>query len=164
MDRPSLYDDDIVTWSEQQAAALRELGTRAELSNAIDWENVAEEIESVGRSQIHAVEKLLVQTLAHLLKRLSAPSAPANDHWRSEIVTFQSAARISFENAMRQRLRWDVIWKSARSQASGSLLAYGDELLPGLPDSCPIEPDKLLSDNFDVDEIMRKLAESIGKN
>ena len=25
MDRPSLYDDDIVTWAEEQAAALRAL-------------------------------------------------------------------------------------------------------------------------------------------
>ena len=48
MDRPSLYDDDIVTWAEEQAAALRALGARTDLSNAIDWENVAEEVESVG--------------------------------------------------------------------------------------------------------------------
>jgi len=54
MDRPSLYDDDIVTWAEEQAAALRALGTRSDLSNAVDWANVAEEIESVGRSHLRA--------------------------------------------------------------------------------------------------------------
>jgi hypothetical protein len=45
-----LYNRDIVTWSEQQAALLRrravgELVNEAEL----DWDNIAEEIESVGR-------------------------------------------------------------------------------------------------------------------
>ena len=38
-----LYEDDILLWSEHQAEALRR---RA--ANEIDWENVAEEIESVG--------------------------------------------------------------------------------------------------------------------
>ena len=41
-----LYEDDILLWSEHQAEALRR---RA--ANEIDWENVAEEIEAVGRSQ-----------------------------------------------------------------------------------------------------------------
>ncbi len=40
-----LYDQDFVRWTEEQAAALR----RAKSSNqALDWENLAEEIESLG--------------------------------------------------------------------------------------------------------------------
>ncbi len=50
MDQPTLYDDDIVTWADEQVAALRALAARSDLSNAVDWENVIEEIESVGRS------------------------------------------------------------------------------------------------------------------
>jgi len=42
---PDLYDLDFVQWSSSQADALRR---RA--GNEIDWENVAEEIESLGRS------------------------------------------------------------------------------------------------------------------
>jgi hypothetical protein len=37
MDQPSLYENDIVIWAEQQASALRALGLRPELSNALDW-------------------------------------------------------------------------------------------------------------------------------
>lgn len=44
MDRPSLSDD-IVAWAEEQAAAL---GARGELSNVLDWENLAEKFEGVG--------------------------------------------------------------------------------------------------------------------
>jgi hypothetical protein len=36
MDAATLYHDDIVAWAEQQAAALRELAGRPELSNAVD--------------------------------------------------------------------------------------------------------------------------------
>jgi len=40
-----LYEADIAAWAEQRANALRR---RA--ANDIDWENVAEEIESLARS------------------------------------------------------------------------------------------------------------------
>ncbi|MBV9250584.1 MAG: DUF29 domain-containing protein [Acetobacteraceae bacterium] len=58
-----LYDADVLLWSEQQAELLRR---RA--ANALDWENLAEEIEDVGRSQLNAVESLLTQALLHYLK------------------------------------------------------------------------------------------------
>ena len=44
------YDEDFYAWTQNQAQALRRAG--AERNNApVDWENVAEEIESMGRSQ-----------------------------------------------------------------------------------------------------------------
>lgn len=158
MDQPSLYDDDIVTWAEQQAAALRALGERADLSNAIDWENVAEEIESVGRSQIRAVESLLSQTLAHCLKRLSAPDVPSAVHWRQEIGTFQIAATGRYERAMRQRIDMDRVWSAAIEHAKNGLAIYGDTLLPHVPMRCPLTPDELLASPFDIDAALRQIA------
>jgi len=63
------HDSGILVWSELQAELL---GRRAagELVNdaALDWPNIAEEIENVGRSQLNAVESLLTQALLHVLK------------------------------------------------------------------------------------------------
>ena len=45
-----LYEEDFVRWTEQQSHALREaarLGTNV----LLDWENLAEEVESLGASQ-----------------------------------------------------------------------------------------------------------------
>jgi len=43
-----LYDYDFFLWTQEQAAALR----RAKDSNLpLDWENLAEEIESLGKSE-----------------------------------------------------------------------------------------------------------------
>ena len=125
MDQPSLYADDIVTWAEQQAAALRGLARRPELSNVLDWENVAEEIESVGRSQINAVEGLLLQVMVHLLKQISAPGSPAQRHWRSEILTFQTSAHRHFSRSMRRRIEIDEMWPAAMKIAGAELVAYG---------------------------------------
>ena len=47
----SAYDTDIVTWSERQAELLRRVGAGEHINDLVDWENVAEEIEDVGRSQ-----------------------------------------------------------------------------------------------------------------
>ncbi|MEH3118894.1 MAG: DUF29 domain-containing protein [Methylorubrum populi] len=160
MERPSLYDDDIVTWAEEQAAAIRALAARPELSNVLDWENVAEEIESVGRSHIRAVERLLIQMLAHLLKRVSAPDSPPNLHWRREIAAFQVSAQARYERSMRQRIDWRKVWRLGIELAAGELELYGDSLLPNLPPDCPLTPEELLAASFDADAAVVRIAEA----
>jgi hypothetical protein len=55
MGNSTLYDEDILPWPEQQAAVIRRLGlTRHDLPNELDIENVAKEVESVGRSELVA--------------------------------------------------------------------------------------------------------------
>ena len=49
-DVKALYDQDLVAWSHQQAAALR-AAARTGSDQLVDWENLAEEIEDLGRSQ-----------------------------------------------------------------------------------------------------------------
>ncbi len=54
------YDTDILLWSERQSELLRRRATGELVNDAdLDWPNIAEEIESVGREQLHAVESLL---------------------------------------------------------------------------------------------------------
>jgi Domain of unknown function DUF29 len=76
-----LYEDDILLWSEQQAEALRR---RA--ANEIDWENVAEEIAAVRRSERNAVESHLVQALLHDLMAEGWPRSRDVPDWRAEAL------------------------------------------------------------------------------
>ena len=48
-DTRTLYEEDFVAWTEQQAEALRS-AARGSTNQPLDWENLAEEIESLGRS------------------------------------------------------------------------------------------------------------------
>jgi hypothetical protein len=57
------YENDFYTWSLDQARLLRE-GQWAQ----IDRENVAEEIESLGREQFNKLESALRVLLIHMLK------------------------------------------------------------------------------------------------
>jgi len=60
-----LYDTDIVVWAEQQADLLRRRAAGELVNDAeIDWPNVAEEIEDVGKSQRQAVESHLTLAAA----------------------------------------------------------------------------------------------------
>ena len=160
MDQPSLYDD-IVTWAEQQAQAVRALARRPELSSALDWENVAEEIESVGRSQTDAVETALLETLVHVFKDFSSCTAPSTGRWRVEEIAQHAIARKRYRSAMHQRVEWDALWPLALKLAGASLQLNGERLAPGLPHTMPFTPEELVSDTFEMDWALRLLADTL---
>src|SRR3954451_20740917 len=70
----TLYDDDILEWSERQARLLRQLASGQPGNEAPDWANIIEEVESVGRSQLASVRSLLVRALEHELKAAAWPN------------------------------------------------------------------------------------------
>ena len=90
----ALYDRDFVLWTEEQAAALR----RAKGSNLpLDWENLAEEIESLGKSDRRALSSQIRRILHHLLKIEASPAAEPSAGWRSTI----RSARAEIEDILR---------------------------------------------------------------
>ena len=69
-----LYDDDILLWSERQAKLLRRRAAGELVNDAeLDWPNIAEEIEDVGRSRVPAVASHLILALLHDLKAEAWP-------------------------------------------------------------------------------------------
>jgi hypothetical protein len=159
MDTATLYDDDIVTWAEQQAAALRELAARPELSNAVDWNNIIEEIECLGRSEWRGVESQLTNALAHILKGFCDPSSPSRAPWAIETGNFLQEARKDFRNSMRRKFDMDEVWSAAFERASRELLTYKRRIPPGIPEGCPFTLDEILSDSFDYETAVRRLYE-----
>jgi hypothetical protein len=80
----SLYDQDLVLWCEQQARELR-VAAGAGWNAPIDWENVAEEIESLGRSERHALTSHIGTVIEHLLKLEVSPATEPVRGWRDTI-------------------------------------------------------------------------------
>jgi hypothetical protein len=75
-----VYERDYFAWSQDQAARIR-----SAKPTGVDWENVAEEIESLGRSDKRAIESDLNVVLVHLLKWAFQPDERKRG-WRSSIV------------------------------------------------------------------------------
>lgn len=65
----SLYDRDFHAWAHEQAALAR-----ARSSNALDWDNVAEELESLGKQQRSELKSRYRVLLMHLLKWMLQPN------------------------------------------------------------------------------------------
>ena len=85
----TLYDQDVALWAQQQGRLLREAALRGS-NEPIDWENVAEEIESVGRSEAHEVRKRLGVIVEHLLKLAFSPAQEPRRGWQETIVEQRS--------------------------------------------------------------------------
>jgi hypothetical protein len=148
----SLYERDVLVWSQHQADLLRRLG-RGERVNDVDWAHVAEEIEDVGLSELHAVESYLTLIMVYVLKIQASPDDPAVDHWYSEIAAFQDNAQSRFTPSMRQRIDLAALYGKALRR-----LRIGDRRNKSprpWPDANPFTLDELL--NGDPDDLVRSL-------
>lgn len=161
MDRDHLYDVDVYAWSERQAATLRGLiGTRRDLPNELDLENVAEEIEELGSNRRDAAESYIRLILVHLIKMTAAPQASALKHWRAEIVTFHIELTSKLTPAMMGRIDLDRLWRLAKRQARAALEeenALDETALIWDVERCPISLDAFVRDEFLLDEALTKL-------
>ena len=137
------YDTDILIWSERQADLLRRVAAGDRINDQVDWENVIEEIESVGNEQRHAVESLLLRAWLNMLKAEAWPLSRDVPHWHSEARVFRAQAANRFTPSMRQRLDLDRIYR----QALRALPETIDDQPPlPVPEGCPVTLDELLAD------------------
>ncbi len=78
--RSNLYETDFALWIEQTVQLLR-----SAKFEEVDWENVIEEIESLGRSEKRALRSQVTRIIMHLLKWDYQQSRRSNS-WRGSIV------------------------------------------------------------------------------
>jgi hypothetical protein len=121
---------------------LRRLAGGERVNDQVDWENVVEEVESVGRSELHRTESLLTQALRPRLKIMAWPNSPEVPHSQEEVTLFQMDAARAFQESMRQRLDLALVYRRARHRFLQQMA--GQSPLP-LPESCPIMLDELLT-------------------
>lgn len=137
------YDTDILTWSEHQAALLHRIARGETPNEAPDWLNIAEEIESVGQSQVDAVESLLTMALLHMLKAEAWPLLPDAKRWQADARLFRRQARRKFRPSMRQKIDLAGLYSDALAGLPDDM--DGQLPLP-LADRCPVTLDELLAE------------------
>ena len=138
------YDTDILLWSERQGELLRRRAAGELVNDAeVDWPNVAEEIESVGRAQLHAVQSLLMQALVHMLRADAWPECRDAPTWRADAIGFRADAARRYVPSMRQRIDLGRIYRQAVRAMPETI--DGRTPLP-VPQDCPVTLDELPSD------------------
>jgi Domain of unknown function DUF29 len=150
----TLYDEDILVWSEQQAAALRSLTTRHDLPNELDLANVIEEIEDVGRSEFHTVESLIENILTHLVLLAADPDAPATQGWIAEVTARNVTLRRRISPSIRTRLDMESLWRDSLEVAAAKLAGWNEDQAAGVArlrgTPCPFTATDIPSAGLDV--------------
>jgi Domain of unknown function DUF29 len=91
--RKDLYESDYYTWALGQAQALR-----AHSTEALDWENLAEEVEGLARTEARELKSRLEVLLVHFLKWSYQPDKRSRN-WRLTIrEQRQRVAQVLEEN------------------------------------------------------------------
>ncbi len=140
----TVYERDVILWSEEQARLLR-AGRFSEL----DIEHVADEIEDVGRSEKRELANRMAALMAHLLKWSSQPENRTKSWWATindqrKQIALAIAETPSLKAVMRGKDWQDGVWLDARTQARKET-GFVDE---DLPETCPWPMDKAVDAEF----------------
>jgi hypothetical protein len=137
-----LYDRDFYAWSREQADLLRS-GKLAEA----DIEHIAEEIDSMGRTEKRELISRLDVLLLHLLKWLYQPGK-RGPSWEASI--FVQRDRLADHLDDNPSLRPLLPQAMASAYRIARREAVAETGLPGgtFPDVCPWMADEVLDDGF----------------
>jgi hypothetical protein len=122
----ALYDADFLLWSKQQADALR-AAARGGSNQKLDWENLAEEIEDLGKSTRRELRSRLLVILEHLAKLEYSPAVEPRAGWVETIDRERSHIEDLLEDSPSLRGELAQMIEKARVRAA-RLAARG---LPG---------------------------------
>ncbi|MBK8755173.1 MAG: DUF29 domain-containing protein [Candidatus Competibacteraceae bacterium] len=134
------YETDFYQWTQQQAALLRQ----GQFSQ-IDAENLAEEIESMGKSDRRAIWSHLTNVLLHLLKWHYQPERRGSS-WTESIDNGREQLDwlVKDSPSLRPKLPLfveDVYPRARRKAANETGLP-----LSTFPEQCPFTPDQITDD------------------
>jgi hypothetical protein len=139
------YEQDFYAWSFAQARALRERRTAV-----LDWENLAEEIESLGRSDRREVRSRLRVILLHLLK-WHYQGEHRSISWQSSIRTQRDDLEAVLKDSPSLRPQVPGLVAEAYSRArrdAGDEMGLMPEAAQKLPEICPFTVEQVLDDEF----------------
>lgn len=138
-----LYEKDFYRWTQVTAEALKQ-----RKFEVIDWDNLIEEIEALGRSEKRAIRSYLVVVLLHLLKWQHQPEHQS----RSWLNSIRNARRelqelLDDNPSLKGSFLEDSLFKAyeqAREKASEETTIY----LENFPEECPYNLDEILHPEF----------------
>lgn len=136
------YEKDFTAWALHNAQLLKE-GKLTE----VDQINIAEELESMGKSQHLALINRLVKLLAHLLKWEYQPNNRTGS-WRGTITEQRRRIQQLLETS--PSLKYRIEEKEKKAYVGAVKLAAAETGLPQytFPKECPYTLNQILDDNF----------------
>ena len=147
------YDEDFFLWTQEQAEALRSM-PRGRSNMPLDWENIAKELESLGKSDRRGCTSFVSQILTHLLKLEYWPDDAPKRGWQKEIRTFRFQLEQILEDSPSLRARMPEFTASAQTRVLKKMKADFEENVEFLANleqaalAFPFSHDHVLDENF----------------
>jgi hypothetical protein len=138
----TLYDRDFFAWANEQAGLLR-----AGRLSEIDLENVAEEIESMGRSEKRELVSRLTVLLLHLLK-WEHQAAGRGNSWRLSIANARDRLIEHLDDNPSLKSRLDAAVTSAYRYARREASVETNLPEATFPGTCPWSYDQIIDAAF----------------
>ncbi len=130
------YDEDFYQWTIEQSQILCDRQVQL-----LDWDNLREEIEALGKEQLHAVESYLKQLIAHRFKLEYVNDQYCRRGWQKEINTFKDGIEDRLTNALKRKINLEKVYQRAKRDV---LIDY-PELKNKLPEKSPYSLDEWLN-------------------
>ncbi|CAK0766147.1 conserved hypothetical protein [uncultured Gammaproteobacteria bacterium] len=141
------YQTDFYAWTQEQATALRRIAELRINLPEVDLENVAEEIESMGRSDRLEINSRLEVLLEHLLKLACSADTDPRSGWRRTVREQRRRILDCLSDSPSLRTYPSSILERSYHRAQEN--AADDTSLGPLPVTCPWELDaQILAENW----------------
>ncbi|MCL1470074.1 DUF29 domain-containing protein [Argonema antarcticum] len=104
------YETDYHQWIKETVNQLRERHF-----HEVDWDNLIEELENMGKSDKRAVLSFLTRLLEHLLKLSywQVEKEHSGNHWAAEIVNFRAQIQHRLEDSPSLKSELEVMYAKA---------------------------------------------------
>ena len=112
-----LYDLDFYAWSEQQAGRIRAAAS-THPNLLIDWNEVAEEIEDLGKSLERELYSRLTTIIEHLLKLQFSPALDPREGWQYTVLRERGRVEALLKQSPSLRPKLPTLLPDARREAT----------------------------------------------
>jgi hypothetical protein len=146
----SLYQTDYYAWTKHQAAALRDLAA-ARVDSTLDLENLAEEVESLGWSDLNAVRSHVRRIIEHLLKLELSPAPEPRADWRYSVAQARDEVEDHITASMYPDVAADLakLFGRARRDAASGPKQHGErDAAKSLPEACPYSFEQVVTQDW----------------
>ena len=140
--RQSLYETDYLKWIETTVEKLRVRN----YSN-IDWENLIEEIEDMGRSERKSLKSNLIVVLTHLLKWQFQPAFRSGS-WKGSIVEHRRRIREALLDSLSLKPYLEEVFAGCYLDAVEQASAETELSVEIFPQECPYTSTEVLDSDF----------------
>ncbi|MBD2743155.1 DUF29 domain-containing protein [Coleofasciculus sp. FACHB-1120] len=140
--RQSLYETDYLKWIQTTVEKLRV----GDYPN-IEWENLIEEIEDMGRSERRSLKSNLIIVLTHLLKWQFQPEFRSGS-WKGSIVEHRRRIREALKDSPSLKPYLEEVFVKCYLDAVEQASAETELPLETFPQLCPYTSTEVLNSKF----------------